>query len=78
VKDRHEDDVKTYKMFCEYLEPGSLKEKLSGAIKKLERETIRLKLPVEDLKKIRDHAIAKRDRKLIEVEELEKKNASLR
>ena len=78
VKERHEDDVKTYRMFVEYLEPGSLKEKLQGAIKKLERETQRLHLPVEELRKQRDMMIAKRDRKRIEIEEIERRNELLR
>ena len=39
VKERHEEDVQKYKQFCDYLEPSSLKDKLLGSIKKIERET---------------------------------------
>lgn len=78
VKDRHEDDVKEYRLFCEYLEPSSLREKLEGAIKKLDRETDRLRMPVSELAKKRDYMIAKRDRAQRELEEQETKNKILR
>jgi len=47
VRRRHEDEVGEYTQFVEYLEPGSLKEKLQSSIKKIERETKRLGQPVD-------------------------------
>ena len=39
VKQDHEQEVETYKEYCEYLEPGSLKEKLKASIQKLDKAT---------------------------------------
>ena len=39
VKESHDEEVETYKEYCDYLEPGSLKEKLKASISKLDKAT---------------------------------------
>jgi len=71
-------DVNTYKRFVEFLEPGSLKEKLSAAIKELEKESNCLKKPVNDLRKEKEFLQIKRDRAIKDLEAMEETNRKLR
>ena len=78
VKERHEEDVDNYKQFVDYIEPSSLKEKLQGALAKLEKATRNLDKPVEKLREKRDILLAHRDREQTKLEEMEQKNAKIR
>ena len=78
VKERHEEDVENYKQFVDYIEPSSLKEKLQGALAKLDKATRNLDKPVEKLREKRDLLLAHRDREHIKLEEIEEKNAKIR
>ena len=62
VKRRHEEEVSIYKQFIDYLEPGSLKEKLQTVIKSLEKETSQLKKPVNELRKEKEFLEVMRER----------------
>ena len=74
VKQGHEEEVETYKEYCDYLEPGSLKEKLVASIQKLDKATRNLDRPVDELRKKRDLLLAKRDREVQNCDEMERKN----
>ena len=78
VKEKHEEQVSEYKMFCEFMEPKSVKEKLLSAIDKLESETRRLSVPDSDLVRHRDYLLNKRNKMQRKIDDQENKNMELR
>lgn len=69
IKEVHDDEVETYKDYCDYLEPGSLKDKIVASIQKLDKATKMLQKPVSELVKKRDMLLVKRDREIQNNEE---------
>ena len=51
IQKRHKEEVETYEEFCDYLEPGSLKDKLKKTIKDLDRKSSEARKPVKELEK---------------------------
>ena len=39
VKESHDEEVEKFTEYCDYLEPGSLKEKMKASINKLDKAT---------------------------------------
>ena len=78
VKDRHDESVKAYKNYCEFLEPGTLKEKMLKSIQRLQTETERLSMPVKKLETDLDYVREKRDQQKKELDRVLEKNRKLR
>lgn len=78
IQKRHGEEIQTYEEFCDYLEPGSLKEKIKLQIEEMKRKTRTAKIPVQDLKKEKDYVQAQKDRIMQDLEEQERKNEKLR
>ena len=78
VKSRHENEAKEYRNFVEYLEPGSLKEKLENTIKILDREAKRLDKPVDKLRTDLAYQLEVKEQLAQKVEEMRKRNMKLK
>ena len=78
IQRRHGEEVQTYEEFCDYLEPGSLKEKIKVRISDIKRKSRTIKAPVQDLKREKEYLLAVKERAMQDVEEQERKNAKLR
>ena len=55
IQKRHGEEIQTYEEFCDYLEPGSLKEKIKLQIDEMKRKSRTAKIPVQDLKKEKEY-----------------------
>jgi len=78
VQNRHKSEIIQFEQFCDYLEPGSFQEKLRLQIRQLHTQESLLHKPVKDLERQRDMLTALRDRKVEELDDVEKKNERLR
>ena len=70
--------MQTYEEFCDYLEPGSLKEKIKTHIKEIRRKSHHIKIPVQDLEREKEYKQIEKERLYQDLEDQEKKNQQLR
>ena len=49
IQRRHRDEISTYEEFCDYLEPGSLKDKIKLQIQDMRRERQAAKIPINEM-----------------------------
>ena len=49
IQRRHHEEVQIYEEFCDYLEPGSLKEKIKRHIDEIKIKSRTVKIPIKDL-----------------------------
>ena len=78
IQRRHREEIQTYEEFCDYLEPGSLKDKIKLQIQDMRRERQAAKIPINEMLGEKQRLQRERDRLTEDLKEREQKNQKLR